>query len=135
MARNPTQERIQDRLPNTINSIIRKTNGQRVAQLQPRVWGVPSLVNSWINFGGSDAVAGYYVDGANIVRLKGKVKSGTVGSPIFVLPVGYRPSENVIFAISSNDAFGVVKIDTSGNVTCTTGNNTYVSLDNISFRL
>jgi hypothetical protein len=61
----------------------------------------PTLLNSWVNFKttGDEAVAGYYKDDMNIVRIKGTVKSGTINEAIFTLPVGYRPSEKI--AISS----------------------------------
>ena len=52
-------------------------------------WTTPTLVNSWVSYGGSLPTAGYYKDANGVVRLKGTVKNGT--GTIFTLPSGYRP--------------------------------------------
>lgn len=93
----------------------------------------PTLLNSWVNFGGAFTPAGYTKDGYGMVKLRGLVKSGTLGSPIFTLPSGYIPSFTHIFAVASNDLFGEVRVDTSGNVFTAVASNLYVSLDGISF--
>lgn len=93
----------------------------------------PTLLNSWVNFGGAFTTAGYTKDGYGMVKLRGLVKNGTLGSPIFTLPSGYIPSFTHIFAVVSNDLFGEVRVDTSGNVFTSVASNAYVSLDGISF--
>jgi hypothetical protein len=69
-------------------------------------WTAPTLLNSWVNFGGSQATAGYYKDAFNRVHLKGFIKDGTatISTPLFVLPAGYRPLENHIFAVRASDS-------------------------------
>jgi hypothetical protein len=62
------------------------------------------------------------------------VKSGAIGSTIFTLPVGYRPSAGFNVATASNGAYGEIAIDANGVVTATVGSNTWVSLMNIQFR-
>ena len=102
----------------------------------------PSFTNSWVNFGGSDAVAAFYKDKFNRVWLKGSIKSGTVDStdpysPAFTLPSGYRPSERVYY--SSVGGIGPVSaktmIDTTGDVNILAGTNTVITLDSISWRV
>lgn len=80
----------------------------------------PTLLNSWVNFGAPTQNAGYTLH-QGMVILRGTVKSGTVGSPIFTLPVGYRPSGNVGFAIVSNALFGYIIIESDGDVVLATG--------------
>jgi hypothetical protein len=104
--------------------------------VQPPAWSVPTLLNSWVNYGGAYTIAGYYKDAMSIVHLRGTVKSGTAtpGTAILTLPLGYRPVYQHIFTISSNDVYGQVQINTSGDVTINVGSNVYLSLDNIHFR-
>lgn len=102
---------------------------------QTEAWFAPTLLNSWVVFGGSNMDPGYRKEG-DTVQLRGLVKNGTVGAgtPIFVLPEFYRPSDELIFAVLSNDALGQVRIDASGNVTARLPSvNTWVSLDTIRF--
>lgn len=94
----------------------------------------PALTNGWANAGGANNVAGYVKDASGIVRLRGLVSGGTIGLAIFTLPVGFRPvgAENI--ATASNNAFGYLTISTAGAVVPAVGNNTWFSLDNITFR-
>ena len=96
---------------------------------------VSSFLNSWVNYAsGSYANAAYKLGPGSTVTLRGLIKSGTVNSSAFTLPVGYRPSTNLLFAVGSNAAFGLVQVQSSGNVVpITPSNNTYVSLDSIIF--
>lgn len=95
----------------------------------------PTLLNSWVNFDVSlTNPVGYYKDAGGIVHLRGFIKSGTVGSPIFTLPAGYRPTREEVFACSSNDSFGRVDVTPAGSVTLIIGSNLNASLDGITFR-
>jgi hypothetical protein len=93
----------------------------------------PTLVNSFANFGGTDAICGYFKDALGIVHLRGKIKTGASGASPFTLPVGYRPPLDIIFPIVSNGAFGTCNITSAGFVTVT-GNATFYSLAGITFR-
>lgn len=95
-----------------------------------------SYLNSWVSYNTTTHnKAGYYKTTTGVVRLQGVVKSGTIGQPIFTLPTGYRPAKTLLFTVPSNGAFGVLEIQTDGDVIATTGNNTYVSLEGIQFRV
>lgn len=94
-----------------------------------------SYLNSWVDYGATHNAGGYYKTTTGVVRLQGVVKSGTIGQPIFTLPTGYRPAKTLLFTVPSNGAFGVLEIQTDGDVIATTGNNTYVSLEGIQFRV
>lgn len=96
---------------------------------------VTSFQNSWVDFGGGTfSTVGYYKDTDGIVHLRGAVKSGTVASPAFTLPTGFRPSALSYFPCVSNNLFGFMSIGAGGGVTPQSGSNSYFSLDGISFR-
>ena len=92
------------------------------------------FAGAWVNFGGTNEPANYYKDAFGRVWIGGVVKSGVVPSTIFTLPSGYRPQYAMIFAVVSNNLFGIVTINPDGTVVANTGNNTYFSLSGISFR-
>ncbi len=93
-----------------------------------------SFLNSWVNYDTANwNGAAYRRVSSGMVILRGLIKSGTVGSAAFTLPVGYRPSKNMTFAVPSNDAFGRLTIDSSGNVNPTIGSNVYFALDGVTF--
>jgi hypothetical protein len=101
---------------------------------------VTAFLNSWTNtaFGGYNT-AGYMKDPLGWVHLKGLIKSGAMGSSAFLLPAGYRPAKNHVYAVASStggaNIYGGVDIGDSGNVVPFQGSNAgYVSLDGISFR-
>lgn len=90
--------------------------------------------NSWENYGGIYSTAAYLKDDHGFVHLKGLIKSGTVTSPAFLLPVDCRPSKQIVFSVISNAAAGRVDVTTEGWVTPDTpSNNAWVSLDGLSF--
>lgn len=97
--------------------------------------GEPTFANSWVNFGSPWASAGFWKDPLGVVHFRGRIKSGTVGSTAFILPAGYRPEFKGTYAIGSNATIGLIEIDTNGTVTpVTPSNNTYVSLEGLTFR-
>lgn len=89
---------------------------------QPQ-WIAPTLLNGWTNLGGTDnADAGYMKDGMSFVRFKGIIKPGTttVATPLFKVPVGYRPGKivrKIVAGLSvSTAAFGYIAILPDGQV-------------------
>lgn len=104
------------------------------ADIAQESWIAPTLLNSWVDFGGGYETAGYMIDTLGFVHLKGIVKSGTSVTAIFNLPLGYRPSERPILSTYSNDAFAAIDITTGGDVRLVTGSNASLSLSGISFR-
>ena len=99
-------------------------------------WIAPTLLNSWVNYGGGYANAGYWKDSHGVVHLRGLVKSGGTASTIFTLPAGYRPAANELFLVASGTTptFAQIAIDTAGGVVFLNGSNGYVSLSGITFR-
>lgn len=100
--------------------------------------GEPAPSGGWVNYGSGYPTAAFkkYPDGR--VRLKGLVKNGTLGQPIFTLPVGYRPPDpapgaQLIFATVATSAFGEIRIGPDGLVVVQAGTTTFVSLDGIEF--
>jgi hypothetical protein len=99
------------------------------------VTGNAQFSNSWTNFGGTNASAAYYKDPFGRVFLKGTVKSGTVNTAIFTLPVGYRPQEAEVFAVYCNGAVGFITVNPDGTVVQSGGgSNASLTLSGISFR-
>jgi len=94
----------------------------------------PTLLNSWVNYGGSWGTAGFYKDSFGIVHLTGLIKDGTANSIIFTLPVGSRPVADLYFPVTAVGTYGTLYIDSSGNVRHSTGSNQYFSLDGVSFK-
>ena len=97
-------------------------------------WVAPTLLNSWVNDGGY-VLAGYFKDSFGLVHLKGVIKNGTISATIFTLPVGYRPSNTVLFMTLSNNAVGRISIASSGVVVLDNGQNQFISLDGLCFRV
>jgi hypothetical protein len=110
------------------------TNTLTATNMAAEAWIAPTFSGTWANVGGGFNNAGYYKDPFGVVHLRGLVKSGTIPSTIFTLPVGYRPTAQYYLVVLSQGAIGRLDIATSGTVSATTGNNLSFSLDNIHFR-
>lgn len=104
------------------------------AEKVQEAWIAPTLLNSWVNFGVGFNDAGYFKDQFGIVHLKGLIKSGTLGQPAFLLPVGYRIVGNNYMLCLSNGAAGQLTITADGNVKPASGNNAWFSLEGITFK-
>jgi S-layer homology domain len=101
--------------------------------------GEPAFENGWTNIGLGFETAGFYIDPANVVHLKGLLNSGLSGTTAFTLPVGYRPSA-IVLAPGSAGGFGVIEIEITpdGFVRpfCQGGcAGKFPGLDSISFRV
>lgn len=92
------------------------------------------FLNGWVNYTGSFPDAGYFKDQFGIVHLTGLIKSGTIGTEAFMLPVGYRPSKYIYLPAGGASA-SVIRIAPDGGVRIHSGSNSYVSLDNVQFRI
>jgi hypothetical protein len=133
-------------VPSTQKAVL-ESNTQQIADIGTAVsvvqtqyarrnqspWLSPVFLNSWVNYGGSEATAAYMKDEFSFTIIKGRIKTGTIGQTAFILPVGYRPKEPLRIAVDSNGAHGVLVINTDGTVVPTVGNNTDFSI-NIRFR-
>ncbi len=101
----------------------------------PEPWNTPTLENGWVSFGGSAETPGYRKEPLRLVRLKDSVKNGTVGTatPIFTLPVGYRPPGNCYFAIASTSPT-IAAVLADGQVAVySSASNAHVALDGVVF--
>ena len=95
-------------------------------------WTAVTYTNSWVDFGAGQTAVGFRLIGTRVV-LRGTMKSGTINTAAFTLPVGYRPPAGLNFPAVSNALFGSIVIASTGVVTPATGSNVWFSLDNISF--
>jgi hypothetical protein len=99
--------------------------------------GQPAFQNGWVNFGGGEPNASFYKERGR-VYLAGSVKAGTVAAPMFTLPAGYRPPTDTVripVVDGSPTPAGYILIFANGNVQLQVGNNTYVSLASVHFRV
>ena len=90
--------------------------------------GEPAFANSWVNAVGGNATAAFRKDGEGTVHIKGLIKSGTLGSTAFTLPVGYRPLLDHNVAALAFNVIGRLKIQPSGNVVPVSGSNVWFSI-------
>ena len=98
----------------------------------------PAFENSWVNYNSAtNATAAVYKDPFERVWLKGAIKTGSTPSVAFTLPVNYRPS--LIISYSSIDGTGTpsanIEIHADGTVNILAGNNAFISLDGISWKI
>jgi hypothetical protein len=107
-------------------------------QLTQEAWNAPTLLNSWANFGGTHAPAGYFKDSNGVVHLRGLVSGGTIGTTavIFTLPLNYRPAFQEIFVIRNGAGSGIaeVRIQPNGEVIAYSGADSWWSLAGITFK-
>lgn len=95
---------------------------------------VPTMLNSWVNYGGAYSEVGYWKDSLGNVHLKGLIKSGVMSNAAFILPVGYRPLLTLNIPSQSANSFALIAIASDGTVTPAVGTNTSISLDGITFK-
>jgi hypothetical protein len=110
----------------------RQVNTLVAARLAP--WTPATLQGPWVNEGGTETTAAYYIDAAGFVHLKGSIKAylapptGALVPPPLqpsvctTLPVGYRPSERYTFPTplsydAGYDGSGAVIAGINGTIT------------------
>lgn len=105
-------------------------------ELQPavteRAFALPVLLNGWTNYGQGYTDAGWRKDAMGVVWLRGLLKGGALGVPVFTLPARCQPSRTWNLAVHSNAALGIVEVRTNGDIVLTNGSNTYFSLDGLA---
>ncbi len=91
------------------------------------------LVNSWVNYAGVYATAGYMTDTNGRVHVKGLVKSGvaTDGTTIGTLPVGSRVATNAYEHVSNDNsnAYSLIGLYETGAILAKGGSNGFLSLN------
>lgn len=95
--------------------------------------GSPAFLSGWeAHPGGFAPPAFRRLSG--MVHFRGLIRSGVVGSAVFYLPGGFRPSNLVLLATISENAIGRVVVFSSGEVRPETpSSDAWVSLDGLSF--
>ena len=97
----------------------------------PPAWTAVTFENGWVNYGGTWEQASCRKLGDN-VSLRGLIRSGTVGATMFTLPAGFRPPEDLLFAVDTASGHGRLDVLADGRVLLTAGSNAYVGV-NCSF--
>ena len=115
----------------TLNT-IRNLYTDKANKVQ-EAWITPTLLNGWV----ATMPVSYCKDEFGIVRVKGFVNSGTIGSTVFTLPIGYRPTHNKYLigygGYGSDTAICKTMILPTGTLSILNAN-VNMSLDTISFR-
>ncbi|MDU5143508.1 MAG: hypothetical protein E6230_15120 [Paenibacillus dendritiformis] len=102
----------------------------------------PTLLNGWEDYGASFERSFYYKDESNIVTVEGLLGEGTpaLGTPLFILPKGFRPDRTLIFPVLGwvsgvGDALVRIDVEPTGVVKIGSSNakNDYLSLQGITF--
>lgn len=96
---------VQNNSPDAITNtdIIMVSSLRYLQNIRQSAWLSPTLLNGWSDYGGAYCTAQYYRDPNRTIHIKGTVAGGTTtsGTNIFVLPAGYRPLQNHVFAQTS----------------------------------
>lgn len=98
--------------------------------------GQPAFESGWVNYGTPWYPAAFAKDALGVVRVRGLVKSGTATGSVFTLPVGYRPSQQLIFIAATNTATVAARVDVTSAGVILPGagvNNGWLSLKGITF--
>lgn len=102
-------------------------------------WINAELQNNWARHG--DSNARYYKDATNGIHFDCIVKGGSINTVIFTLPEGYRPKARAWFPVNTSDGtensniYGMIQVDTNGDVKFVAGSTVYVGLSNICFNV
>ncbi|MWV44578.1 hypothetical protein GRF59_13165 [Paenibacillus sp. HJL G12] len=91
-------------------------------------WITPTLLNGWVSYNNSGyTTVRFFKDSLGFVHIDGLIKNGSIlaGTTVFVLPVGYRPSQALSSASVSEDAIKIsvtrIKVETDGQVRLSSG--------------
>ncbi len=135
-SKDETLNRIQDSIKRSIDPLVSKLvyvqiGAQTGNPLTSGDAGAPGLKGAWTHISTREARA--LLDPFGFVVLSGALQSGAINSVAFTLPVGLRPKRLLVFAVVSNGAFGVVRVDTNGDVVPIVGSSLSVNLEGIRF--
>lgn len=78
-------------------------------------WQTPTLLNSWVQYGGGYSVPRYRKDVDGTVYIEAMITGGTAGT-MFNLPAGYRPSSHHIFNCYSAGGSYRLDVKSTGDV-------------------
>ena len=91
-------------------------------------WTSPTLLGTWVDYGGSFQGARYRKTPDGTVHIEGLVKSGSSGTNIFNLPTGYRPAGTLLFPAQTNSGLGRLDIQADGDVVHNSGGTSFFSI-------
>lgn len=105
------------------------------------IWATYALQSGWTDYGSGFSTHGFTRTNQGVVVLKGTLAGGSItqGAVIGVLPPGYRPSAQLLFSASTNNAGNTanqsarIDIRPTGEIIVMSANNSYLSLDGINF--
>lgn len=122
-------------LQQSLGGVLRAQDGinQQIAtalsQLSAWTWLTPQLTNGWQSFS-STLVARYAKLSCGLVVLSGAIKSGTLSTTAFTLPLGYRPGQDLnLSAWSDGETDSKLFINSAGSVQPQAGSTTIFSID------
>lgn len=92
--------------------------------------GEPAFQGTWVAFN-SDGLW-FIKDACGTVHISGRVKSGTINTVCFTLPVGYRPFKEIHMSAETSAAIGEVHVHINGDVEPVSGGTSDFSLE-VSF--
>lgn len=98
-------------------------------------WQTPTLLNSWVAFGGSKQGPRYRRNLLGEVIVQGAVKSGSVSATIFTLPANFRPPADLDFVVWATGGPVLVTVQSDGQVVPTSASATETSLSGIRFQI
>ncbi len=112
---------------------IAGTSGYATSSITIPLWTNIVLKNNWIDYSTSNwATAAYTKTRSGLVVLKGLIKSGSASAVIGSLPVGYRPSQTLLFQSIATSASSRVDVYTNGDIRIVSGSGD-LSLESIRF--
>lgn len=127
-----------DAFSDAIKLALRQTYGAMLAALAPEPWidATADLSSPWAATGGAFQVPEYRREFPDIIRLRGSVGGGAIGTTIMTLPAGYRPPASLRIPVRNANSTnsGYVDISSAGVVQYngTVGSGTQVDL-NLTF--
>lgn len=125
-----------DKVPlyDSVTGKVVLTPKSNFVEAKPDVWYPITLLGAWVNVPNFNA-ASFMKDTNGVVHLRGRISGGVIGSFAFSLPTDYRiTGTSNFFPLVSNNAFGYIHISQTGQCYLG-GNNTYVDLVGVSFKV
>lgn len=96
-------------------------------------WFYADLLNSWANYGDGFGPVRYRKDFTGMVTVEGVCGDG-LDATVFYLPEGFRPSDILIFACSSEDGVYSIRVSPDGMVAAQNyGSAEFISLSGVQF--
>lgn len=101
-------------------------------------WQAIDLWNGWTNFGNGAATAAWYKDPMGVIHFRGTIKGGDItgGTVLFGLLPEFAPSYGtMVFMVpNGNGSFARIEVRSNGDFLFYGSNNSWLSLDQISYR-